>query len=38
MHSLWLENQTLSLRDIPRPSKPGEALIKVWLARIIILC
>jgi 2-desacetyl-2-hydroxyethyl bacteriochlorophyllide A dehydrogenase len=34
MHSLWLENQTLSLRDIPRPSKPGEALIRVRLSGI----
>jgi threonine dehydrogenase-like Zn-dependent dehydrogenase len=29
MQSLWLENQTLSLRDIPRPDKSGEALIRV---------
>jgi 2-desacetyl-2-hydroxyethyl bacteriochlorophyllide A dehydrogenase len=34
MQSLWLENQTLSLRDIPRPAKPGEALIHVRLAGI----
>jgi 2-desacetyl-2-hydroxyethyl bacteriochlorophyllide A dehydrogenase len=34
MRSLWLENQTLSLRDIPRPDKPGEALIRVRLAGI----
>lgn len=34
MHSLWLENQTLSLRDIPRPEKPGEALIRVRLAGV----
>ncbi len=34
MHSLWLENQTLSLRDVPRPEKPGEALIRVRLAGI----
>ncbi len=34
MHSLWLENQSLSLRDIPRPDKPGEALIRVRLAGI----
>jgi hypothetical protein len=32
MHSLWLENQTLSLRDAPRPNNPGEALIRVRLA------
>jgi hypothetical protein len=34
MKSLWLENQTLSLRDMPRPEKPGEALIRVRLAGI----
>ncbi len=34
MRSLWLENQTLSLRDIPCPEKPGEALIRVRLAGI----
>jgi 2-desacetyl-2-hydroxyethyl bacteriochlorophyllide A dehydrogenase len=34
MQSLWLENQTLSLRDVPRPSKPGEALIRVRLAGV----
>ena len=34
MQSLWLENQTLSLCDIPRPNKPGEALIRVRLAGI----
>ena len=34
MHSLWLENQSHSLRDIPRPVKPGEALIKVRLSGI----
>jgi threonine dehydrogenase-like Zn-dependent dehydrogenase len=34
MHSLWLENQTLSPREVPRPSKPGEALIRVRLAGI----
>jgi threonine dehydrogenase-like Zn-dependent dehydrogenase len=34
MQSLWLENQTLSLRDIPRPSKPGEVLIRVRLGGI----
>ncbi len=34
MQSLWLENQTLSLRDVPRPDKPGEALIRVRLAGI----
>jgi 2-desacetyl-2-hydroxyethyl bacteriochlorophyllide A dehydrogenase len=34
MNSLWLENQTLSLRDVPRPAKPGEALIRIRLAGI----
>ncbi|MBA4379748.1 MAG: alcohol dehydrogenase [Anaerolinea sp.] len=34
MQSLWLENQTLSLRDVPRPAKPGEALIRVRLSGI----
>jgi threonine dehydrogenase-like Zn-dependent dehydrogenase len=34
MQSLWLENQTLFLRDMPRPNKPGEALISVRLAGI----
>jgi threonine dehydrogenase-like Zn-dependent dehydrogenase len=34
MQSLWLEDLTLSLRDIPRPAKPGEALIKIRLSGI----
>jgi threonine dehydrogenase-like Zn-dependent dehydrogenase len=34
MQSLWLENQTLSLREIPRPNKPGEALVKIRLSGI----
>ena len=34
MQSLWLENLTFSLRDIPKPDKPGEALIKVRLSGI----
>jgi 2-desacetyl-2-hydroxyethyl bacteriochlorophyllide A dehydrogenase len=34
MNSLWLENQTLSLRDVPRPARPGEALIRIRLAGI----
>lgn len=29
MQSLWLENQTLSIRDVPCPQKPGEALIRI---------
>jgi len=34
MQSLWLENQALSLRDIPQPIKPAEALIRVQLLGI----
>ena len=35
MKALWLEKQTLSIRDIPRPDPPpGEALIRVKLAGI----
>ncbi len=34
MRALWLENQTLSLRDLPLPEKPGEALIRVRLAGV----
>jgi threonine dehydrogenase-like Zn-dependent dehydrogenase len=34
MQSLWLENQSLSLRDIPRPNKHGEALIRIRLSGI----
>lgn len=29
MNALWLENQTLSLRKVPRPEKIGEVLIRV---------
>ncbi len=34
MHALWLENNTIDLRDIAEPRKPGEALIKVRKAGI----
>ncbi len=34
MQALWLENNTLSLREVPRPQKPGEALIRVRRAGI----
>jgi threonine dehydrogenase-like Zn-dependent dehydrogenase len=34
MKTLWLENQTLSLREAPRPQKPGEALIRIRLTGI----
>ena len=34
MQSLWLENQSLSLRDIPKQYILGEALIRVRLSGI----
>lgn len=34
MKSLWLENNQISLRDIERPAKPNEALIKIRKAGI----
>ncbi len=34
MQSLWLENQSLSMRDLSLPSRPGEALIRVRLSGI----
>lgn len=34
MQALWLENNLLSLRDVPKPVKPGEALIKIRKAGI----
>ena len=34
MQSLWLENQSLSLREISLPAKPGDALIRVRLSGI----
>lgn len=34
MRTLWLENQSLSLRDIPIPDRPGEALIKIRISGI----
>lgn len=34
MRALWLEDQSLSLREIPRPEKPGEALIRTRLSGI----
>lgn len=34
MQSLWLENQTLSLREVPYPNKPDEALIRIQLSGI----
>lgn len=34
MNCLWLENHELSLRDVPLPDAPTEALVKVRLAGI----
>ena len=34
MRALWLENNEISLRDVPRPHKPDEALIKIRKAGI----
>jgi threonine dehydrogenase-like Zn-dependent dehydrogenase len=34
MNALWLENNKISLRDVPLPKKPGEALIKIREAGI----
>ncbi len=34
MNALWLENNKISLRDIPKPDQPNEALIKIRLAGI----
>jgi threonine dehydrogenase-like Zn-dependent dehydrogenase len=34
MKALWLENNRVDLRDVPRPSHPGEALVRVRLAGI----
>jgi len=34
MHALWLENHQISLRDVPPPSRPNEAQIKILKAGI----
>ncbi|MDP3184659.1 MAG: alcohol dehydrogenase catalytic domain-containing protein [Anaerolineales bacterium] len=34
MKALWLENQQLSLREVPIPKEPGEGLIRVRLSGI----
>jgi threonine dehydrogenase-like Zn-dependent dehydrogenase len=34
MKALWLENNQISLREIPKPNKPSEALIKIRRAGI----
>ena len=34
MQAVWLENNQISLRDVPKPAKPGEALIRIRRAGI----
>ena len=34
MQTLWLENQKIKLRDVPKPSMPNEALIRIRRAGI----
>ena len=34
MRALWLENNKIDLRDVPRPRKPNEALVKIRKAGI----
>lgn len=34
MQALWLEDNQISLRDVPQPNKPDEALIKIHKAGI----
>jgi threonine dehydrogenase-like Zn-dependent dehydrogenase len=34
MQALWLENNEISLRDVPQPRKPEEALIKIRKAGV----
>lgn len=34
MNALWLENNAVSLRKVPQPQKPGEALIRIRKAGI----
>ena len=34
MKALWLENHQLDLRKVPKPEKPGEALLRVRVAGI----
>lgn len=34
MQALWLENNQISLRDVPQPEKPNEVLIKIRKAGI----
>ena len=34
MKAIWLENNNVSLRDVPQPAQPGEALIRIRRAGI----
>ena len=34
MQALWLENNQLTLRNLPQPLKPAEALVRIRLAGI----
>ena len=34
MNTVWLENNQISLRDVPQPNKPNEALIRIRKAGI----
>src|SRR5262245_20609909 len=34
MQALWLEDHEISLRDVPRPDSPNEALVKILKAGI----
>ena len=34
MNALWLENNAISLRNVPQPNKPNEALVKIRKAGI----
>ena len=34
MQAVWLEDKKLSMRDVPQPAMPGEALVRVRLAGI----
>ncbi len=34
MKAIWLESNRISIREVPKPSQPGEALIKIRKAGI----
>ena len=34
MLALWLKNNQLELREVPKPARPGEALIRVRVAGV----